>query len=376
MSVETTPDVEARIQALEDQLAWALQLIEARASFEGINEAIVTLGRKAIHGNHTPNYLGKRFCDYELAVINVKQVAYYIGRAEAEKVGAFAKMNIARTPTRERLNSKLCVQRDFDTSWYYFWLKEMCYGFTYHRKFWEFCYIAQNLYAHGGLAPGKTGVGFGCGEEPLASLFAKYGAFVKATDLDPREFSADGQGWTDTGQHAASLEKLLNRNVCPDPIALERVTHEFVNMNRIPRHFENRFDFCWSAGSLEHIGSLDLGLKFIENSLETLKPGGIAVHTTEYNFEDGETIDHCGTVLYQTRHLLEFKKKLEDKGYVVNPFDFDGGNGVLDGLFDLPPWPWETVKLGWHVQDCFAHIKRSIGGFPCTSVAITITKPL
>ena len=44
---------------------------------------------------------------------------------------------------------------------------------------------------------------------------------------------------------------------------------------------------------IDRIGSIELGLQFIENSMATLRPGGVAVHTTEFNLEDGETI---GTV--------------------------------------------------------------------------------
>jgi hypothetical protein len=69
----------------------------------------------------------------------------------------------------------LCTQNDCDSDWFFYWLKELRCGFAYHRKLWEFCYIAQNLFAHGALAAGERGLVFGCGEEPLPSLFAKWG---------------------------------------------------------------------------------------------------------------------------------------------------------------------------------------------------------
>jgi hypothetical protein len=43
-----------------------------------------------------------------------------------------------------------------------------------HRKLWEWCYIAQVLWERGLLQPGRPGLGFGVGHEPLAALFASF----------------------------------------------------------------------------------------------------------------------------------------------------------------------------------------------------------
>ncbi|MBV5337004.1 MAG: hypothetical protein J0653_03215, partial [Deltaproteobacteria bacterium] len=57
-------------------------------------------------------------------------------------------------------------------------------------------------------------------------------------------------------------------------------------------------DFCWSSCSLEHLGSIKAGLDFIKASLKTLKVGGVAVHTTEYNVSSDEaTIDNNPTLV-------------------------------------------------------------------------------
>lgn len=372
---KATTSLEGRVDALELRIQQLTQYIDQRAGYEGINEATKTLGQKSLKENHNYNYLGERFRDFELALLNIKQMGYHIGLEEAKKSGGFDRMATVTGPRVARLPSKLCTQDDCNSDWYAFWLREMCSGFLYHRKMWEFCYITQQLYSHGAMSDGKRGLGFGCGEEPLSSLFAKYGASVVATDLDPRESQEQGGGWMECAQHGSSLAKISNSNVCPDTSKLANISHEFANMNHIPAHFEGKFDFCWSACALEHIGSIELGLQFIENSMKTLRPGGIAVHTTEYNLDGGETIDNALTVLFQKSHMEILQSRLEKLGYVVAPFNFDGGGGVLDGLFDLPPWPWDVDKLSWRMLENFAHLKRSIGGFACTSVAITVTKP-
>lgn len=101
-----------------------------------------------------------------------------------------------------------------------------------HRKQWEFVYIAQVLATRGKLAPGRSGLGFGVGQEPLPALFASYGCEVLATDLEPE--IAKQEGWTDTDQHAAGTIALSNNGVCL-PEEMERlVQFANVNMTNIP----------------------------------------------------------------------------------------------------------------------------------------------
>ncbi len=55
-----------------------------------------------------------------------------------------------------------------------------------HRKMWEWLFIAEALRERGMLAPGRCGLGFGVGQEPLAALFAADGCEITATD-QPQE---------------------------------------------------------------------------------------------------------------------------------------------------------------------------------------------
>ncbi len=58
--------------------------------------------------------------------------------------------------------------------------------------------------------------------------------------------------------------------------------------------------------------------------MRTLKPGGLAVHTTEFNFLDEEhTIDNWPTVLYQRAHFERLAEALRADGHRVAPLDFD-----------------------------------------------------
>jgi 2-polyprenyl-3-methyl-5-hydroxy-6-metoxy-1,4-benzoquinol methylase len=333
------------------------------------------LGERAIHQNFNQNYLGKRFSNYELTLLNVKQMGYVLGRAEIEKSAPRRREFDLSKPSFSKVTSKLCTQSDCETEWFSYWLKEMQLGFLYHRKLWEFAFILQALHINGVVGPGKRGLGFGCGTEPLPSLFAKYGASVIATDLDPFVSQDEKQGWIESGQHGTSLALVRQSKLCPDAALLENVSHEFVDMNKIPDKFTEQFDFCWSACALEHVGSIELGLNFIENSAKTLKPGGCAVHTTEFNFDNTATIDNWPTVLFQRAHMESLAARLTDQGFEVVPFDFDPGSRILDGIFDTPPFPWEVDQLSFNIQPTFNYMKTALAGFPCTSIGIIVKAP-
>jgi SAM-dependent methyltransferase len=335
-----------------------------RLTLGEIDNALRTLGQKLSGNQPQYSYLNLRLRDYELAILNIKNLGYELGRILAER-----ELQRPQTePSTTQLKSKLCTQSDFESDWLRYWCQEIRTVPFYHRKLWEFCFICQALFVEGALTPGRKGLGFGCGEEPLPSLFAKYGVKVLATDLDPARH--ESEVWRMTGQHSASVETFRRRDICPDEQLLANIDFQPIDMNALPRDFGGQFDFCWSACAFEHLGSLANGLVFVENSLRSLKPGGIAVHTTEFTFADGETLDNWPTVLYQKRHLLELADRLRAKGYQVEDFDFDPGSGIIDRFIDLPPdlppWSHEPLTPG------YAHLKLSIDGFTCTSAGIII----
>lgn len=298
----------------------------------------------------------------ELERMNIKNLGYYIAGQELKRGPKPA----AKSAQKLELRSKGCTQRDIESDWLGFWCSEICCAVLYHRKVWEICYVAQALYSLDQLVPGKSGLVFGCGEEPLPSLFAKYGVKVLATDLDPA--SSGSARWIETRQHSTTIEKLRMANVCPDPELRKNIELRYVDMNDIPADLHGKFDFCWSTCSLEHVGSIEKGLRFIENSLKTLKPGGVAVHTTEWNMNDeGGTVDHAHTVLFQKKHLLDVIERVRRQGYVVAEPDFTLGEGLFDGITDLPPH-------GAHGADVM-HLRLALSGYRCTSWGIIIQKP-
>jgi 2-polyprenyl-3-methyl-5-hydroxy-6-metoxy-1,4-benzoquinol methylase len=278
--------------------------------------------------------------------------------------------------------SMLCNQSFFDMPFFQFWSARLVKVFhhlmkstnqltekglsehiVYHRKLWEFVYIAQALFERNLLETGIRGIGFGVGEEPLAALFADFGCKILATDMN--EEKAKKLGWNITGQHASNnLLKLNDFNICPQDKFLENVSYRTVDMNNIPEDLKN-FDFCWSACALEHLGSIENGVRFIKNSLKTIKAKGIAIHTTEFNvYSDNETLDNNPMyVLFRKKDINKLISELESEGHYVSPMDFNAGQGILDNFIDLPPFSKKDM-----------HLKLLLDNFVSTSIGLIIKK--
>jgi SAM-dependent methyltransferase len=188
----------------------------------------------------------------------------------------------------------------------------------------------------GMLTPGRRGLGFGVGRERLVSAFAGRDVEVVATDLEPA--SREAIGWIRSAQHAAGVDGMVRPEICEPDQFKRLVTWRPVDMREIPSDLTG-FDFCWSVCSLEHLGTLEAGLKFIERSLATLRPGGISVHTTEFNLSSNDDTIRAGpTVVYRERDISALVSRLESEGHEVAAVDFSHGEGLLDRYVDVPPY--------------------------------------
>jgi SAM-dependent methyltransferase len=276
-------------------------------------------------------------------------------------------------PSKVGLCSKLCTQADMEATWLTYWAGKLGIDVIYHRKIWELCYVMQSLWERDLLKEGSRGLGFGCGLEPIPSLLAALNCDVTMTDLETED--ARSKGWLATQQHVTHLEQGLHPHLVDRETFLKRVNHAFVDMNSIPASLRD-FDFCWSICSLEHLGSIANGLAFIENSLDTLRPGGVAVHTTEFNvLNDRETIDNWATVLFQRKHFEAMAEHLTARGHTIAPFDFDIGNGPMDRFIDLPPYDHDLVgpaRQAW--SGATNHLKLTIDGFASTCFGLIIER--
>lgn len=271
--------------------------------------------------------------------------------------------NTPTAPQKNMLTSKVSTQADIDSPWCAYWTSVLKMERIYHRKIWEQAFVPQALYNTGMLQKGKRGIVFGCGREPLPSLFASLGCAITATDA-PSDI-----GWVGSTMYADSLENLYYPSLVDKETFSQHVTLEYVDMNALPQKLDGEYDFCWSICAFEHLGSLQAGMDFVKNSLRVLKKGGTAVHTTEFNYaNDQETIATGNSVLYQKKHFAQLVRELQKEGHRITEPDYTIGEDIFDRYVDQPPYSADGYEGGG------PHLKLNISGYASTCFGIIITK--
>lgn len=270
------------------------------------------------------------------------------------------KLNISPVNNNTKRISELCKAKDIHSEWYRRWCGEIKEVPRFHRKQWEFAYILQALWERGCMEKGKRGLVFAVGTEPLPAVFAKYGCDILATDIIPEK--GVELGWTDANQLCFGIESLNTRKICDEQVFQEHVRYRPADMNDIPGDLEG-FDFNWSSCSFEHLGSIEKGINFLMNQLKTLKPGGWAVHTTEFNVSsDDKTIESGDTVVYRKKDIEKAVAYLRCKGHYVEEPDYSLGNEPEDSQVDFIP----------HNQK--VHIKLQLDKYVVSSIGLIIRK--
>lgn len=286
-------------------------------------------------------------------------------------------------PSNTMLRSSVCRQADFETAWYKGLDINDCGRsgpFAARIGSRLGCRVGRNagpLVARQTVGMGSYLTGLGrtrnagrrkarhriCRRYRAAGiLFASRGATIVASD-----YLADEGGWGDTGQNAKSFDAVRWPKLV-DQVTFERNvrfhSQDMRNLSNLP---SGSFDFAWSSCSLEHLGSLQAGMEFLQASLDLLKPGGIAVHTTEYNVNSNEkTIEIGNDVIYRRRDLDDLAARLKSKGHKLEPLDLDTGSDEHDTNYDRPPF-----YLGG-----YQHVKLLIGEYVSTSIILIVRRSL
>ncbi len=210
------------------------------------------------------------------------------------------------------------------------------------------------------LRSGRSGLGFAVGLEPLASVFASRGVTVLGTDL-----ATDESGWGTTGEHAAAREALWKPELVDRDTFDRNVDFQPADMNNIEDLRSEAYDFVWSSCSFEHLGSLKAGLRFVTDAMRLVKPGGVAVHTTEYNVSSNqETLTSGPNVIYRRRDIEDLDYALRKVSSALEQVDFYAGHHQHDIDYDFPPY-FSTDRK---------HAKLLLGGFISTSLLLIIRK--
>jgi len=256
--------------------------------------------------------------------------------------------------------SSLCTFDQLDSPRFRHWAAAIQEPWRAHRKLWELAYICQALDERGMLQPGRRGLGFAVGAEKLPALFAARGCKITATDLPADD--ERNQAWAQTGQWVGNLASLSHPAICPEQAFRDNVSYRPVDMNDIPADLTG-YDFTWSTCSFEHCGSIELGLRFLEEQMRCLAPGGIAVHTTEFNLSSNDaTVMDGDCVIFRLKDIEWIIAALRDAGHDVEPLDLSTGGRELDRHIDAAPYSQDR------------HLRLDLWGYASTSIGLIIRK--
>jgi len=273
-----------------------------------------------------------------------------------------------RRPEGVGLVSQLCRHATLDSRTFRQWIARLGDAWEAHRKQWELAYICQALHERGLLVPGSRGLGFAVGAEKLPALWASFGCLITATDL-PAEDERN-RAWAATGQWVGDLAALNAHGLCPEAEFRSRVAYRPIDMNHIPGDLRG-YDFTWSTCSFEHCGSLALGMEFLERQMACLRPGGVAVHTTEFNLSSNDdTVAEGSFVIFRLRDIEAVCRRLTDAGHRVEPLDLHPGDDPLDRFVDPPPYYASAREPHGRIK----HLRLNLAGYASTSIGLIIRK--
>lgn len=213
---------------------------------------------------------------------------------------------------------------------------------------------------NGSVSP--RAIGFGVGVEQIPAALGKLGFSVVATDFLDGEIAEE---WKNTGQLLERVEDLNSRGILSKEDFESKIIFKNLDMNEIPKEFQGSFDFTWSSCALGHIGGYENGLNFILQSVNLLKPGGLALHTTELDVSnEPDNVAYPNLSLYRLHDLRRVIEILREEGYKVSSLNVPSKwSGRAERFINTEPWGDRP------------HLRISVFGREVLSVVLRIEKP-
>ncbi|MCP2605286.1 class I SAM-dependent methyltransferase, partial [Candidatus Aminicenantes bacterium AH-873-B07] len=174
---------------------------------------------------------------------------------------------------------------------------------NFHRKIWEYIQIIFCLKQLNFLTPQSVCLAVGAGRGPLLYYLTYKVKKIYGIDLYEGTFF----GGEDESDIPTSTEKYA-----PFPYIKNKLL--LIRMNALYLEFpDNFFDFIFSASSIEHFGNKKEILKSLKEMHRVLKPGGVAVITTELK------LNFLGTSLPNVKlfTLKEFLTMIKQAGFII-----------------------------------------------------------
>jgi SAM-dependent methyltransferase len=242
-------------------------------------------------------------------------------------------------PNDQSKLNRLCYVEDWENSEIKKALTELqklsLEGFI-HRKDWEWALGIIAMRRFGKLNEKSTAIGVGAGTEPVPFYLANMVKHVYATDL-----YGQNDGW----KRAAPSDFPENpKKYAPFPYKEDALT--VMRMDGTNLEFPSEsFDIAFSFSSIEHFGgggrNHSGALRSLREIERVLKPGGLAVITTEYIINDKEHPEFFNKrTIYSD--LIDKLERLK----LVEPLDLRITTKTLDTVIDF-----FTIDSNWDKLD-------------------------
>src|SRR6188472_1939925 len=276
--------------------------------------------------------------------------------------------HITNPSDQPKLN-RLCYVEDWENSEIKEALAELqklsSEGFI-HRKDWEWALGIIAMRRFGKLNEKSTAIGIGSGTEPVPFYLSNKVKHVYATDL-----YGQNDGW----KRAAPSDFPENpKKYTPFPYKEDALT--VLRMDGTKLEFPSEsFDIAFSFSSIEHFGGGDRknhsgALRSLKEIERVLKPGGLAVITTEYIINDKEHPEFFNRrTIYSD--LIDKLERLK----LVEPLDLRITSKTLDTVIDY------SSAVHWDASSNDDEFKKNhplvlirVGNILVTSLMLTLQK--
>lgn len=278
-----------------------------------------------------------------------------VADARSTSFGTKTLMPVARLltltqPTLADPVSQMCTASQLHEGVYASWAARLQQHVHQHRRLWESVYILQVLDRYELLEAGARGLGFAVETGPLPAVMAARGVEVVATYLPGEEESAQGSA---PGSHRPTIATLRHADLCDDAAFGRLVSLRPAAITPIPPDLVN-FDFAWSVAGHEQLASIGAGVTFIEETLNCLRPGGLAVHVVKLGLTpDDDRIGDAVAVPFRRRDLERLALNLISRGHEVAQLNLTGDDLSPQGSRDRP-----TAARGRDMTASFGIIVR------------------
>lgn len=226
---------------------------------------------------------------------------------------------VFRPPDLDRPTSQLCTAAQCADPVFLELVAAMGLRPGISRALWEPAWIVAVLATEGLIGPGRRGAGFVGARERIASLLASRGVAVEA--YVPPQTRPASHVLLD--QFFPEVVPIQDFDACVTLV-------EFEAGGVVPMP-PAAFDFLWSIGMPDRLGSVEPALRFFEASLGALRPGGIAAHCFTLNLASNtHTWEEPGNVLVRRRDIETLAERLRKAGHRLLPVNTHPGLDPAD----------------------------------------------